>query len=221
MYNGQGKGAICVVSRVYGSAGNIEDAPNLLFSLSSAAGEDAETISNSLLEIQKRQILDRPIYKLAEVEASRIADKPLPEKLYDALARVKLLTAQVAMHLDTEWRSRIFEQLDDLLDAEDWHEDDDPIKASSFETFLRMIIFHKPSRRPGFGVSNRGYLIAAWTTGSNRLTIEFLPNDTVRWVLSCEFDGETERAAGETPVRRLMEVLAPYSPPRWFADAPR
>ena len=209
------------MSRVYESAGKIEDVPNLLFPLSSAAGEDAETISNSLLEIQKRQTLDRPIYKLAEVEASWIADKPLPEKLYDALARVKLLTAQVAMHLDTEWRSRIFEQLDDLLDVEDWHEDDDPIKASSFETFLRMIIFHKPSRRPGFGVSNRGYLIAAWTTGSDRLTIEFLPNDTVRWVLSCEVDGETERATGETPVRRLMEVLAPYSPIRWFANALR
>ena len=206
------------MSRVDKSAGKIEDSANLLFSLSPAVGEDAETISNSLIEIQERQILGRPIYKLTEVEA---ADKPLPEKLYDALARVKLLTAQVAMHLDTEWRSRIFEQLDDLLDAEDWHEDDDPIKVSSFETFLRMIIFHNPPRRPGFGVSNRGYLIAAWTSGLDRLTIEYLPNDTVRWVLSCEVDGEAERAAGETSVRRLMEVLAPYSPPRWFADAPR
>ena len=209
------------MSIVYESVGKIEDTEDFIFLLSSAAGEDAETISNSLIEIQERQVLDRPIYKLAEVEASEIADKPLPEKLYDALARVKLLTAQVAMHLDTEWRSRIFEQLDDLLDAEDWHEDDDPIKVSSFETFLRMIIFHNPSRRPGFGVSNRGYLIAAWTSGSDRLTTECLPNDKVRWVLSCEVDGETERAAGETPVRRLMEVLAPYSPPRWFADAPR
>ncbi len=206
------------MSRVDKSAGKIEDEEIFPFPLSSAVGEDAETISNSLIEIQERQILDRPIYKLAEVEA---ADKPLPEKLYDALARVKLLTAQVAMHLDTEWRNRIFEQLDDLLDAEDWHEGDDPIKASSFETFLRMIIFHNPSRRPGFGVSNRGYLIAAWTSGSDRLTIECLPNDTVRWVLSCEVDGEAERAAGETSVRRLMEVLAPYSPTRWFADAPR
>ena len=208
------------MSRVYESGAKIEDAANLLFPLSSATGEDAETISNSLIEIQTRQTLDRPIYKLAEVEVPWIADKPLPEKLYDTLARVKLLTAQVAMHLDTEWRSRIFEQLDDLLDAEDWHEEDDPIKVSSFETFLRMIIFHNPSRRPGFGVSNRGYLIAAWTSGSDRLTIEYLPNDTVRWVLSCEVDGEAERAAGETSVRRLMEVLAPYSPPRWFADAP-
>ncbi len=206
------------MSRVDKSASKIEDAVNLLFPLSSAVGEDAETIRNSLIEIQERQTVDRPIQKLAKVEA---ADKPLPEKLYDALARVKLLTAEVAMHLDTEWRSRIFEQLDDLLDAEDWHEDDDPIAASSFETFLRMIIFHNPSRRPGFGVSNRGYLIAAWTSGSDRLTTECRPNDTVRWVLSCEVDGETERAAGETAVRRLMEVLAPYSPPRWFADAPR
>ena len=206
------------MSRVDKSAGKIEDEEIFPFPLSSAVGEDAETIRDSLIEIQQRQTLNRPIHKLTKVEA---ADKPLPERLYDALARVKLLTAQVAMHLDTEWRSRIFEQLDDLLDAKDWHEDDDPINASSFETFLRMIIFHNPSRRPGFGVSNRGYLIAAWTSGSDRLTIECRPNDTVRWVLSCEIDGETERASADTPVRRLMEVLAPYSPPRWFADAPR
>ena len=206
------------MSRVDKNAGKIEDEEHFPFPLSSAIGEDAETIRDSLVEIRERQTLYRPIYKLTKVET---ADKPLPEKLYDALARVKLLTAQVAMHLDAEWRSRIFEQLDDLLDAEDWHEDDDPIKASSFQTFLRMIIFHNPSRRPGFGVSNRGYLIAAWTSGSDRLTIECRPNDTVRWVLSCEVDGEIERASADTPVRRLMEVLAPYSPPRWFADVPR
>ena len=206
------------MSRVDKSAGKIEDEEHFPFPLSSAIGEDAETIRDSLVEIRERQTLYRPIYKLTKVET---ADKPLPEKLYDALARVKLLTAQVAMHLDAEWRSRIFEQLDDLLDAEDWHEDDDPIKASSFQTILRMIIFHNPSRRPGFGVSNRGYLIAAWTSGSDRLTIECRPNDTVRWVLSCEVDGEIERASADTPVRRLMEVLAPYSPPRWFADVPR
>ena len=205
---------------VYESAGKIEEASNLIFPFSSGVSEDAKRISNSLEEIQIQQTLDRTIHKLVE-EADSIANKPLSERLYDSLARIKLLTAQVAMHLDTEWRSRLFEKLDDLLDAENWHEDDDPIKTSSFDTFLRMIIFHSPSRRPGFGVSNRGYLIAAWTTGSDRLTIEFLPHDIVRWVLSCEVDSETERAAGETSVRRLIEVLAPYSPLRWFANAPR
>ena len=209
-----------MMGTVYEGAGEIEDAADLNFPFSSGVSKDAERISNSLEKIHIQQTLDRPNYKLAE-EAYSFADKPLSEKLYDALAGIKLLTAQVAMHLDAEWRSRLFDQLDDLLDVEDWHEDDIPIKASSFKTFLRMIIFHNPSRRPGFGVSNRGYLIAAWTNDSDRLTVEFLPSDTARWVLSCEVDGETERAAGATPVRRLMEVLAPYSPRRWFADAPR
>lgn len=208
------------MSTIYKSISKIEHSSNWAFPFSSGVGEDAEKISNSLMEIEIRQTLERPINKLTEASPPLIKDKPLPERLYDALARTKLLTAQVAMHLDVEWRRRIFEQLDDLLDAEDWHEDDVPIKASSFETFLRMIIFSSPSRRPGFGLSNRGYLIAAWTTGSDRLTIEFLPHDSVRWVLSCEVSGKTERAAGETDVRRLMEVLAPYTPLRWFAHAP-
>lgn len=205
------------MSSVDQSAGEFEYATNLLSNLSSAVGTDADIIKNSLLNIYERQTADRPFYKPAQEEA---ADKSLPEKLFDALAEVKLLTAKVAMHLDTHWRSRIFEQLDDLLDPDDWHEDDEPINASSFESFLRMIVFHSPSRRPGFGVSIRGHLIAAWTTGLDRLTTEFLPNGTVRWVLSCEVDGVMERAAGETPVRRLMDVLAPYRPTRWFADAP-
>ena len=51
------------MSRVYESVSKIEDAE--IFPLSSAAGEDAETISNSLIEILKRQIMDRPIYKRA------------------------------------------------------------------------------------------------------------------------------------------------------------
>lgn len=209
------------MSTIYKSAGRIEDQTFLPYPLSSGASQEADIISKSLIEIWKRQTVDRPTYKLPEGETNSIDDLPLPEKLFDALAQVKLLTAQVAMHLDAEWRNGIFEQLDDLLDAEDWHEDDDPIKASSFETFLRMIVFHGPSRRPGLGLSNRAYLIAAWTSGLDRLTIEFLPHDVVRWVLSCEVDGEGERAAGETPVRRLMEVLAPYSPLRWFASVAR
>ena len=78
-----------LMSRVDKSAAKIEDAENLLFPLSLAVGEDAETIRNSLVGIQERQTLNRPIHKLAKVEA---ADKSLPEKLYDALARVKLRT---------------------------------------------------------------------------------------------------------------------------------
>jgi hypothetical protein len=40
----------------------------------------------------------------------------------------------------------------------------------------------------------------------------------IRWVLSCEINGERERAAGETHVARVPEILQPYRPDRWFAN---
>ena len=99
------------------------------------------------------------------------------------------------------------------------YEDDKPILGTSFRTFLRMIVYQKPRRRPGLGVSHRGNLIGSWTIGTNRLTMEYLPRDIVKWVLSRVVDGEVERGAGETPLRRLPDVLSPYDPDRWFDDA--
>ena len=180
------------------------------------ASEDANVISESLRAIEKHQ--SRPNVNPAPSKQRGEEAKTLAEQLYDALANAKVLTAQVAMHLDQDWRHRLFAQLDDLFDVDDWHEDDKPVKGASFETFLRMIIYQGAKRRPGLGVSHRGNLVAAWTRGGDRLTLEFLPSDVVKWVLSCEIDGELERAAGETPVGRLPEVLSVYRPDRWFAD---
>jgi hypothetical protein len=143
---------------------------------------------------------------------------PLEVRLFDALAAVKILTAQVAMHLDGEWRRRLFEQLDSLHDPEEWEAgDDEPVGQSSFATFLKAILSIRPERRPGLGLSHTGNVIAAWTTGQDRLTIEFLPNDRVRWVLGLYHDGEPDRFAGQTPVTRLAEGLAPYRPEHWFS----
>jgi hypothetical protein len=140
----------------------------------------------------------------------------LEERLYDALASFKVRTATVAMHIDREWRSRLFSQLDSLLSAQDWERDDLPPTLASFSTFLRMLIFLKPDRRPGLGASSDGKLIATWSSEGDHLTIECLPNDLVRWHLSVLIDDDRERAAAVGPVQRLGAVLAPYAPGRWF-----
>lgn len=183
------------------------------------ASDDANTITESLNAIEKHQFSPRA--NPTSSTRQDAAAKSLAEQLYDALASAKTLAAQVSMHIDQDWRSRLFAQLDDLLDVDDWHKDDKPVEVSSFETFLRMIIYQGVKRRPGLGVSHRGNLIAAWTTGTDRLTVEFLPGDMVKWVLSCEIEGELERAAGETPVRRLPQVLGAFQPNRWFLDDSR
>jgi hypothetical protein len=148
------------------------------------------------------------------LESAREA--PLNEQLYDALARAKMLTSAVAMHLDRAWRTKLFQQLDALHDLEEWEKGDAPLHQGSFSTFLRTIIALNPVRRPGLGLTHTGDLIAAWTTGRDRLTLEFLPSGTIRWLLACYDDERIERAAGEVSVARLMAVLSPYLPARWF-----
>lgn len=187
--------------------------------VSLGASTDADTIKNSLFDLYQRQNLDRPSARTEPTKPQMVSLKPLAEQLYDALANAKVMTSRVAMHLEPDWRNRLFVQLDDLLDIDDWHDDDKPVEGSSFMTFLRMIVHQKPQRRPGLGVSHGGHLIGAWTSGADRLTLEFLPNDMIRWVLSCEIDGVIERAAGETPVWRMSDVMRPYNPDRWFAHA--
>ena len=142
----------------------------------------------------------------------------IEERLYDALALCKIKTSSVAMHITNEWRSRFFSQLDNLMDVENWEEDDKPITESSFTTLLRMIIYIKPARRPGIGSTSKGNIIASWTKDTDRLTIECLPDDRVRWVLSCITDGVRETAAGEVTLTRLQKVLSPYDTDRWFAN---
>jgi hypothetical protein len=122
------------------------------------------------------------------------------------------------MHLDRAWRDNLFRQLDSLHDVGEWEETDQPLQQSSFATFLKAIMTIDPQRRPGLGLSQSGHLIAAWTSGRDRLTIEFLPNDWVRWVLARYMDEEPDRFAAQIPVSRLARVLAPHEPEHWFHE---
>jgi hypothetical protein len=181
----------------------------------------AWSASNSSVFSDETKLIERRISELlspaspASLFAS--AEKSLEERLFDATASVKILTAQVAMHLDREWRNKLFAQLDSLHDLEEWDPDDEPIQTGSFATFLKAMVQIKPQRRPGLGLSHNGYLVGAWTVGKNRLTIEFLQNDRVRWVLARYTGDDVERFAGQTSVSRLIDGLAPYNPDAWFS----
>lgn len=144
--------------------------------------------------------------------------RSLEERLYDSRAFCKIKTSEVAMYLSDEWRKGFFSQLDNLMDIENWEEDDTPVISTSFTTLLRMLTLIKPERRPGLGSTSGGNIIAAWTTEKDRLTIECLAGDRVRWVLSRIINGVRESAAGEVQLPRLQAVLSPYSPNRWFAN---
>jgi hypothetical protein len=156
------------------------------------------------------------------IEPKSSPEKNLGERLFDALVEAKVLTASVAMHLDHARRDKLFRQLDSLHDVAEWEEGDEPLQRSSFGTFLKAMLTVNPQRQPGLGLSPVGHLIGAWTIGRDRLTIEFLPNDWVKWVLARYIDDdEPRRFAGQTPLSELAEGLAPHRPERWFSHEGR
>ena len=174
-------------------------------------GKDSQQIA----EARKRSL--EKLHQRTEIASQTGGNsRSLEERLYDARAFCKIKTSEVAMYLPDEWRKGFFSQLDNLMDIENWEEDDAPVARESFNTLLRMLTLIKPVRRPGLGSTSSGHIIAAWTNQTNRLTIECLPSDRVRWVLSHVIDGICESAAGEVQLIRLQAVLAPYSPNLWF-----
>ena len=184
-----------------------------------SAGTDAAWISKaSAKAVSVSQQLASPGAIVQHSLAIPAQPVSLEAQLYNSRAAFKIRTATIAMHLPGDWRTRLFSQVDSLLSLDDWDKADIPISEASFTTFLRMVLLVRAKRRPGLGATGDGHVIAMWTVGSDRLTIECLPADDIRWIVVCGIDGDRESAAGQTVLARLLEVLKPYAPERWFAD---
>lgn len=177
------------------------------------AGEDSHNILKAL-EKGKAVLQQSGSARIKEMPGNQ--PRSIEERLYDSRAFCKIKTAEVAMYLDPDWRTGFFSQIDSLMDCENWEDDDLPVSQDSFTTLLRLLLLIKPKRRPGLGSTSMGNIIAAWTVENDRLTIECMPKDSIRWVLSRQFHETRESAAGEIKLPRLEAALAPYNPECWF-----
>lgn len=137
-------------------------------------------------------------------------------QLRGKLAAMKRTLTAVSMYFQSTWRSELIEKLERFHDAEDWEDDRALPSERSFATFLRTIIYLHPTKRPGIGLSAQGHFLASWRRDSDRIVIEFLPNDELKWVLSQTIDGERESGAGINQIHRLPDLIAGYEPDRFF-----
>src|SRR5208337_3485201 len=113
--------------------GTTELATSLLASLEPAVSNETRDITQRVHALRSRP---SPAFLQIHVDPAS-KNKALDEQLFDALAEVKAMTSQVAMHLDKDWRDKLFHQLDSLHDPAEWERDDQPIQRSSFGTFLK------------------------------------------------------------------------------------
>lgn len=191
-----------------------------------AAPVDGIQFNNRVSVSEITQCLDKKLKELAliAVQGAALSSQrqqkesvdSIEDRLRNANALCKTKTASIAMHVSKEWLFLFYRQLDSLMDPENWEDDDTPITDESFATLLRMLLYVKPEKRPGLGATSTGNIIATWTKDKERLTIECLPSDKVRWVLSVYINNERESAAGVTSLKRLLDVLSPYVLQHWF-----
>jgi hypothetical protein len=179
------------------------------------AGADTVLFDRRLEAIKK--LVSGSVGQLAHTAESDTKSLDQPEKLKNKLAALKRLLSSIAMYLEGDWRLRLLKTLDALLDPEDWNSESTLPSEQSFSTFLRMIIYLHPTRRPGLGLSLKGHFLAAWSHEGARIVIECLAQDEVRWVLSRTGEyGIKESGAGKVLIHRIPDVTAGYEPESLF-----
>jgi hypothetical protein len=192
------------------------DIAPILAQPSVAGGADSHLISERIASMRK--LVTGAVANLAHVKDIDTNKLALREQVLAKRASLKRITATVAMHLDRKWRESLFSTLDRLLDPDDWDIDFQLPSEQSFSTFLRMIIYLHPTKRPGLGLSASGHFLAAWTRDKDRIVIECIGEDEVRWVLSRIISDERESGAGRVLLHRVPDVIAPYEPEHLFRD---
>lgn len=193
----------------------LDEAP-ILAMPSRAGGSDSRLIDKRIESM--RRLVSGAVADLAHVKDTNPKTEDLQQKLLSKRASLKRLTATIAMHLDRAWREALFLTLDRLLDPDDWDIEFQLPTEQSFSTFLRMVIYLHPTKRPSLGLSPSGHFLAAWTKGHDRIVIECVGDDEVRWVLSRTIEGERESGAGRVLLHRVPEVIQPYEPEHLFEN---
>lgn len=151
-------------------------------------------IGTSMLTSSAEEQSGRTSPRMGDVTVSG-DEKSLEESLFDNAAELKIAFAQIAMHLNPDWRRIVFEQVDRLLGPAHWEDDSARIYKPTFLTFLRFVIYAAPSRFPSLGVSPRGHILAAWLCGPRRISVEFL-------------DGDKAVATFSIPTARSTQIIA-------------
>ena len=153
-----------------------------------------------------------------QIEAGDVFFTPHLNALDERLRLVQDRISEISMHLPKGFAAGLNRQFANLMDDDAWEDDDELVSPEAVTAFILTLLSTRTKRRPGIGTNGRGSITGSWTNGDNRLTIECLPNERVRLILSRRRDnGDVERAAfEEMRPERIRAVLAPFNPEVWF-----
>jgi len=144
------------------------------------------------------------------VRPDNIIHAGFEERLFDVLVGLKVTAAQYSMHLTSNVRHRIFSELDRLLNAENWYEEDDFPTTEAFRDFLSWTVYSQHQCWQSLGVGNGGQMLAVWLAPRGVVTAGFRGNNKVGWTAKIDVDGVASLSADIGSLKEFDRLLGSY-----------
>jgi hypothetical protein len=139
-----------------------------------------------------------------------VTAKTFAEAIFNSLVELKVGVAQYAMHLSSNVRSKLFSDLDDVINVDDWYEGDTLPRAPSFRDFLKWTIYSKRFNWTSIGVSDEGDILVAWRSDNAMIAARYDGYGRVWWTATKEVAGEKNHAAGDSSLEFFEEDARRY-----------
>ncbi len=129
------------------------------------------------------------------------------QNLFDNRSNLKQLISKISMHMKDATRRDFFKQIDELLDIEEFTEDDSLINQESFRAFLNFFSTTHNLKRTALTVTPSGNTVTSWIVPNEKLHIEFLPSGYSRTIASLVKNEEKETRAHQGSLDSMKEFL--------------
>lgn len=170
-----------------------------------------------MLEVNRSFVGAGPAYKqsygsndrvVSQNVSSRASSPELFVQLPSTAMDFKVATAQFAMHLPSEDRNRLFSELDYLLNAEGWDEEDSVPPIAPYTNFLRWLIATRRMDWSSLGFDADGNLLGAFVGEKGTVTAAFFAAPIVHWTAGFTTEDGEEISAGQSPLRSFVTTSA-------------
>lgn len=128
-------------------------------------------------------------------------------QLFENRSNLKQMISKIAMHMKDDVRRDFFKQIDNLLDIEEFTEDDSLINPRSFHSFLNFFAVTSGLKRIALTVAPSGNTVASWLSNDESLHIEFLSNGMAVAIASLINEGEKETIVRQGSVLSMGRFL--------------
>jgi hypothetical protein len=166
--------------------------------------------SHSINEAPRLHPLIGSTTRSSDNETVRTPQKPFAQRVDDALVELKRAVAQYAMHLSSDQRQIIFDQLENIINVDDWYEEDEFPKLNSLKDLLAWTIYAGVAQWHSLGVDDDGDVLIAWHNDEATLTANFDGNRLVRWTCRYRDPDGVAHAAGDCSLRQFAKQAKFY-----------